>query len=138
MFDYRVEDFELVRFFSYTSIISPISSSSTFYLGYRDAEAYPCITKKFDDFYAALGEKATNLVGKYKYFWFHDNKTVFQIRHKFSGKIYFIGRYDFNRAIGKSCYLYFGKIFDFKTMKETDFLENIKAEENSLWKRIEM
>jgi hypothetical protein len=110
MFDYRVEDFEILRFFSYTSTI-PAKDRIFCYDGMNHSgNWHPNIREKFDIFEDALVEYATEIwkehTGKDCYMRFMDNKTVFQLRHKYSGEIIFIGHYDMYRFVGKSCYLH--------------------------------
>lgn len=141
MFDYRVEDFEILRFFSYTSTI-PVKDRTLYYDGMNHSgNWHPNIREKFDIFEDALAEYATEIwkehTGKDCYTRFMDNKSVFQLRHKYSGEIIFIGHYDMYRFVGKSCYLHDGNIFDFKTFKESDFVSNVICNELGLWKKFE-
>jgi len=140
MFNYSVDDFEIVRFFSYTSTIQYGSVIAE--VDMNNYRYYPNICEKFDNFYKQLEEKATKIAneaaGEERYhIYFSDNKTVFQIRHKFSGKVFFIGRYDWRRAIGTGCYLFDGRIYDFKTHQISDYVSDIRADERFLWKKVE-
>lgn len=141
MFNYSVEDFDILKFFSYTttipydSVIAEVDANNYRY--------YPNICQKFDDFYEQLEDKATKMAfeagacGEHSYM-FKDNKTVFQIKHKRTGKVLFIGRYDWRRAIGNSCHLYEGRIFDFTKMKSTDFISDVKADDRWMWQLFEV
>lgn len=139
MFDYKVSDFKLQKFFSYTSTIP--SHKTLIDLGhYCTEERFPNIIEKFDSFFDGLAEAAAKLVeketGKHvNYFHFRDNKTVFQIRHKITGKVYFIGRYDSRRAIGTECFLFDGRIFDFEQMKESGYESDVFGDNRGLWKK---
>lgn len=140
MFDYSIKDFKLVRFFSYTSSIQ--YGCVTAEVDMNTCKYYPNICQKFDDFYEQLCDEATKLAneaaGEDKYFLtFKDNKTVFQIRHKYSGEVFFIGRYDWRRAIGTGCYLFEGHIYDFKTHHMTDFVSDVRADARGMWKKID-
>lgn len=141
MVDYKAQDFEIIRFFSYKSTVP--YENRTFNLMTYDEKKYPNIIQKFDAFIDALVDQATELwkehTGNNHYITFHDNKTVLQIRHKFSGKIFFLGHYDFYRFIGTSCHLYDGYIFDFKTFKNSDFISDVFCSNRGiLWKRFEI
>lgn len=140
MLDYKVDDFYIDKFFSYTTTI-PMDGVIC-EVDMNRSKYYPNVCSRFDEFYAALQEKATKIamlaLGEDKYFsYFEDNKTVFQIRHKYNGKVYFIGRYDWRRCIGNYCYLYDGRIYDFKTNKVSDYVSNVKADIRGLWKKFE-
>ena len=141
MFDYNIKDFVIEKFFSYTTTIQ--YDCVTTEVDMNNYKYYPNICQKFDDFYEQLTNKATRLAneaaGGDKYFFlFKDNKTVFQIRHKFSGKVFFIGRYDWRRAIGTGCYLFDGRIYDFKTHHLTDYVSDVRADFRGLWKKTDV
>lgn len=139
MFNYSPKDFELVRFFSYTSTITYKFTTFEFDRSnmYKKRDSYPNIQKKFADFFDGLASMASEMSGKSKWF-FEDNKVVFQIRHKFSGQVFFIGHYDMRIAIGTGCHLYDGYIYDFKSKKQSDYISNIMADERNLWKQFEL
>lgn len=140
MFDYRVEDFEIIRFFSYTSTI-PAKDRTFHYDGMNHlCTWHPNIREKFDLFEDALAEYAAEIWKEHTgddLLAFFDNKIVFQLRHKHSGEIFFIGHYDLNRFIGTSCYLHDGSIFDFKTFKKSDLVSNVICNGIGLWKKFE-
>lgn len=86
----------------------------------------------FDLFFNELREKATKLfkeaTGKNYFNHFNDNKTeLFQIRDTFTHNTYFIGRKDGRSAVGRHCYMYDGRITDFKTFKTSDYLSDVYA-----------
>ena len=122
-----VDRFEIVKFFSYTSVI--MSNDDTI-IDIDDwcADKHPNVMAAFDLFFNELREKATKLfkeaTGKNYFNHFNDNKTVFQIRDTFTHNTYFIGRKDGRRAVGRHCYMYDGRITDFKTFKTSDYLSD--------------
>lgn len=140
-YHYNIGDFVIEKFFSYTTtiqydcVITEVDMNNYRY--------YPNICEKFDEFYEQLKDEATKLANdaagseKYHYF-FNDNKTVFQIRHKYSGRVFFIGRYDCRRAIGTGCYLFDGRIYDFKTHKTSDYISDVRADARGMWKKFEL
>ena len=123
-----IDRFEIVKFFSYTSTIMCGDDLIFEIDGWRENE-YVNLKTAFDSFYRSLIQNATSLyknaTGNDYSLRFGDNKTVFQIRDKYTGNTYFIGRYDWRRAVGKSCYMYDGYIIDFKTFKESGYLHDV-------------
>lgn len=139
MFNYNIGDFTIEKFFSYTTTIQ--YGCLTAEVDMNNYRYYPNICEKFDEFYKQLEDNATKLAneaaGKEKHvYFFKDNKTVFQIKHKYSGKVFFIGRYDCRRAIGTGCYLFDGRIYDFKTHQISDYVSDVRADARGLWKKI--
>lgn len=126
-----VDRFEIVKFFSYTSTIMSSDDTIIDIDGWR-ADEHPNVKTAFDLFFNELREKAAKLfkdaTGKDYFNRFNDNKTVFQIRDTFTGNTYFIGRYDWRRAVGRHCYMYDGRITDFKTFKTSDYLSDVYAD----------
>lgn len=122
---YNVSDFELVKFYSYTSTIpynAAIIEVSKF--GWQET-AYKNIIDAFETFYHELIQEAIRLDGR-KCAWaiYDDNKTVFLIRRKSDGKQFFIGRYDWRYAIGTEVMQYFGHQYNFETRTFIDDIEN--------------
>ena len=136
-----VDRFEIVKFFSYTSTIMCGDDVIIVIDGWREEE-FPNVKAAFDLFYEELREKASKLykeaTGEDAYFRFNDNKTVFQIRDTFTGNTYFIGRYDWRRAVGRHCYMYDGHITDFKTFKMSDYLSNVYADARGTYLKFEV
>lgn len=130
---YNINDFELVKFFSYTSTI-PYNKCI---ISVQDDNTWlPNIIEEFKMFYTALVEEAEN-VTKYMrprlWAYFSDNKTVFKIRRKKDGKIFYIGRYDFRYSLGTAVHQYDGTQFDFETMSRIgdyrdNYIENYREE----------
>ena len=125
-----VDRFEIVKFFSYTSTIMSSDDTIIDIDGWqRDLTN---VKTAFDLFFNELREKAAKLfketTGKDYFNRFNDNKTVFQIRDTFTRNTYFIGRYDWRRAVGRHCYMYDGRITDFKTFKTSDYLSDVYAD----------
>ena len=135
-----VDRFEIVKFFSYTSVI--MSSDDTII----DIDGWPRhlthVKTAFDLFFNELREKAAKLfkeaTGKDYFNRFNDNKTVFQIRDTFTRNTYFIGRYDWRRAVGRHCYMYDGRITDFKTFKTSDYLSDVYADARGTYLKFEV
>lgn len=123
---YNINDFELVKFFSYTSTI-PYNKCI---VDVRDDynKLFPNILNEFKTFYAALIEEAENVTKYMKpnyWSYFSDNKTVFKIRRKKDGKIFYIGRYDWRYSLGTGVHQYDGTQFDFETMNQIgDYKDN--------------
>ena len=126
-----VDRFEIVKFFSYTSTIMSSDDTIIDIDGWR-ADEHLNVKTAFDFFFNELREKAAKLfkeaTGKDYFNRFNDNKTVFQIRDTFTRNTYFIGRYDWRRAVGRHCYMYDGRITDFKTFKTSDYLSDVYAD----------
>lgn len=126
-----VDRFEIVKFFSYTSTIMSSDDTIIDIDGWHERDLTNVKTV-FDLFFNELREKAAKLfkeaTGKDYFNRFNDNKTVFQIRDTFTGNTYFIGRYDWRRAVGRHCYMYDGRITDFKTFKTSDYLSDVYAD----------
>lgn len=130
---YQPEDFELVRFFSYKSIIP--STNTIFELDESNSNRYgkyPNIKEKFNLFFEGLVNMSVEKTVLSSYY-FNDNKVVFQIRHKFSGQTYFIGHYDMRIAIGNGCYVFDGRIYDFSLQKLSNYVSDIRVDERNLW-----
>lgn len=128
-----VDRFEIVKFFSYTTTIMSDANQIFNIDGWRDNELIN-VKRAFDLFYEELRTKASKLykeaTGNDYYYRFNDNKTVFQIRDTYTGNTYFIGRYDWRRSVGKTCYMYDGRIIDFSNFKESDYMSNVYANPN--------
>ena len=126
-----VDRFEIVKFFSYTSTIMSSDDTIIDIDGWR-ADEHLNVKTAFDFLFNELREKAAKLfkeaTGKDYFNRFNDNKTVFQIRDTFTRNTYFIGRYDWRRAVGRHCYMYDGRITDFKTFKTSDYLSDVYAD----------
>ena len=135
-----VDRFEIVKFFSYTTTI--MSSDDTII----DIDGWQGdltnVKTVFDLFFNELREKAAKLfkeaTGKDYFNRFNDNKTVFQIRDTFTGNTYFIGHYDWRRAVGHHCYMYDGRITDFKTFKTSDYLSDVYADARGTYLKFEV
>lgn len=139
MFNYSVNDFKLQKFFSYTSTI-PSTDTLIDLSHHCTKERFPNIISKFDKFFDDLATAASEWVEKetgeaVTYYHFRDNKTVFQIRHKVTGKVYFIGRYDSRRAVGTKCFLFDGRIYDFEKMVESGYESDVIADKRGMWKK---
>lgn len=122
---YDIKDFELVKFFSYMSTI-PMNKRI---IGVQDDNKWlPNVINEFKAFYAALIEEAENVTKYMKsnyWAYFSDNKTVFKIRRKKDGKIFYIGRYDWYYTLGTGVHQYDGTQFDFETMSQIgDYKDN--------------
>ena len=132
-----VDRFEIVKFFSYTTTIMSSDDTIIDIDGWqRDLTN---VKTAFDLFFKELKEKAAKLfkeaTGKNDFNRFNDNKTVFQIRDTFTGNTYFIGRYDWRRAVGHHCYMYDGRITDFKT---SDYLSDVYADARGTYLKFEV
>ena len=136
-----IDRFEIVKFFSYTSTIMCGDDLIFEIDGWRENE-YVNLKTAFDSFYRSLIQAATSLykdaTGKDYSLRFGDNKTVFQIRDKYTGNTYFIGRYDWRRAVGKSCYMYDGYIIDFKAFKESGYLHDVIGTDRGVYAKFEI
>lgn len=136
-----VDRFEIVKFFSYTSTIMSSDDTIIDIDGWR-ADEHSNVKTAFDLFFNELREKAAKLfkeaTGKDYFNRFNDNKTVFQIRDTFTRNTYFIGRYDWRRAVGRHCYMYDGRITDFKTFKTSDYLSDVYADARGTYLKFEV
>ena len=135
-----VDRFEIVKFFSYTTTIMSSDDTIIDIDGWqRDLTN---VKTAFDLFFKELKEKAAKLfkeaTGKNDFNRFNDNKTVFQIRDTFTGNTYFIGRKDGRRAVGRHCYMYDGRITDFKTFKTSDYLSDVYADARGTYLKFEV
>lgn len=139
MLNFNPQDFELVRFFSYTSTI-PHAKDTISVDTWRTL--YPNIRERLDIFFGEIRQMAVELskekTGKPMENFFIDNKTVYQILDKKTRKYYFIGKYDSTYRIGSSCILFGGYVFDFKKMVRTGYVEEIMCNGFDLWKRYEI
>lgn len=139
-FHFSPSDYEVDMFFSYTSTIP--YDDTLFEVDPNDYLRYPNIVDRFDQFYEGLIKmiegKIKEQTGRDYFYMLRDNKTVLKIRHKYSGRVYFVGRYDCRRAVGTSCHLFEGYIFDFKKMKKSEYLEDVISYGYGLWKRFEI
>ena len=136
-----VDRFEIVKFFSYTSVIMSSDDTIIDIDGWHERDLTNVKTA-FDLFFNELQEKAAKLfkeaTGKDYFNRFNDNKTVFQIRDIFTHNTYFIGRYDWRRAVGRHCYMYDGRITDFKTFKTSDCLSDVYADASGTYLKFEV
>ena len=136
-----VDRFEIVKFFSYTSVIMSSDDTIIDIDGWHERDLTNVKTA-FDLFFNELREKAATLfkeaTGKDYFNRFNDNKTVFQIRDIFTHNTYFIGRYDWRRAVGRHCYMYDGRITDFKTFKTSDCLSDVYADASGTYLKFEV
>ena len=114
---YNIKDFELIKFFSYTSTVPMDEHTISVDDNYH--KLHPNVIDEFKAFYAALIEEAENVTKYMKprpWSYFSDNKTVFKIRRKKDGKIFYIGRYDWRYMLGYCVHQFDGTQFDFETM----------------------
>ena len=136
-----VDRFEIVKFFSYTSTIMSSDDTIIDIDGWHERDLTN-VMAAFDLFFNELREKAAKLfkeaTGKDYFNRFNDNKTVFQIRDTFTRNTYFIGRYDWRRAVGRHCYMYDGRITDFKTFKTSDYLSDVYATARGTYLKFEV
>lgn len=136
-----VDRFEIVKFFSYTTTIMSSDDTIIDMDGWHERDLTNVKTA-FDLFFKELKEKAAKLfkeaTGNGYFNRFNDNKTVFQIRDTFTGNTYFIGRYDWRRAVGHQCYMYDGRITDFKTFKTSDYLSDVYADARGTYLKFEV
>ena len=114
---YNINDFELVSFFTYTSTIPFNECIVDVHI---DDKKYPNIANEFNNFYNAIVERARFVCQYMKhpvmFAYFDGNKAVYKIRRKKDGKLFYIGRYDWNFSLGNGVIVYEGSIFDFTTM----------------------
>lgn len=142
--DYRhisVDRFEIVKFFSYTSAVMSSDDTIIDIDDLRDT-VLPNVKAAFDLFFGELLEKASKLfkeaTDEDHFNRFYDNKTVFQIRDTSTGNTYFIGRYDERRTVGRHCYVYAGRITDFRTFKTSDYLSDVYADAHGTYLKFEI
>ena len=124
MFNIDVKDFDILMCYGYTSTIP--TNSRFLNVSNINNDSDNALYDKWVEIYNDIIETATNLAGKHYQQQFAANKTVYKLRHKTSGAIIFIGRFDSNVFAGYDVQQHFGRTYDF----ETQALSEYKAEEH--------
>lgn len=126
MIRFSVNDFDLVKFFSYDSRV--VEDSAIIVVNEYDklhATTVRRMKKFFNDVRKLAGK--TSKEGDMR---FTDNRTVFLLKHKKTGTLIYFGDYEYTYYVGFSAtYGSDCKIYDFKTNKWIKSTKELEREE---------
>lgn len=116
----NIDDFEVLKFYGYTSLIpinARINEVSLIDDNPREQIRYARLESFYNKVIEKAKEKCTNK--SFNYCHFEDNKCVFCLSHIKTGHIIYIGKYDFEISIGLDVKQRFGPSYNFLFNKES-------------------